>query len=246
MPGPYGSRANPVRLDPFQQIIGVHWRPTLFAARLNVVLAVTIGGENGPGFGPPFTEAFSHASMTDGTYSYVDDKPLAGFVEFSGGTWRARPSEGIIQSGAPALPGPYSYGLWQWQGINQFGGKEPFLRLGPGDEGTALATPVPDHPDQRFTDGFAGNIILRAQGFVPGGPYESPFGGPGSKWATPQTTGSPLFTPVIQDAESGSVSVSGMTIEVTGKSYAAIGSKVISTEDTGEFWVLFKRETTTS
>ncbi|WP_287324075.1 hypothetical protein [Mesorhizobium sp.] len=39
-----------------------------------------------------------------------------------------------------------------------------------------------------------------------------------------------------------------MTIEMEGKSYVAVGSKVIPAEDAliggGDFWVLFKRETT--
>ncbi|TIM13665.1 MAG: hypothetical protein E5Y67_16380 [Mesorhizobium sp.] len=108
---------------------------------------------------------------------------------------------------ANPVPGPYSYSPWQWQGINSFGLRKPFLRFEPSDEGEALAPSVPGHPDQHFTDGFAGNLVLGAQGFVAGGPYDDPFGGPGPKWATADSTGSPLYTPVVQDAESASVSV---------------------------------------
>ncbi|TIL34327.1 hypothetical protein [Mesorhizobium sp.] len=248
MPGPYGSLANPVPLDPFQEIVAVHWPSRWIAARLNVDLAVTIGGEDAVGPGLAFVEPFSQASMTAGTYSYLDGDALTDFQVFAGGIWSPLPSDDITQSGAPTLPGPYSYDLWLWQGIDAFGCKEPYPRFDVGDEGAALATLVPGHSDEHFTDGLAGNLILRAQGFVAGGPYIGPFAGLQPMWATAEATGSsPSFVPVLQDAETESVSVSGMTIELEGKTYAAIGTKVIPADNPvqGEFWVLFSREAPT-
>lgn len=245
MPGPYGSVANPVVLDPYRRIVEVHWPSRWIAARLNVDLAVAIGGENGPGSGPDYVDPFTFASVTDATYSYPDGNPLDSHNGFSS-AWAGIDADDITPSGEPSLPGPYAYSLWMWQGIDGFGLRQPYLRYATATEGDELEQTVPGHDDQHFTDGFEANIVLRAQGFVPGGPYDDPHPGTGPKWATGDTVGGDAN---MQDAETASLSVSGMTLDVAGKAYVAIGSKVIPAEtafDEGEFWVLFARETVTT
>lgn len=250
MPGPYGSLANPVELDPFQQIVNVHWVSPYIAAQLDIELTTIFEVQLGPGHGPPYVEPFTFYSTTLATYSFPTGGAVNGFFRFSGGDWDTLPTDTgeVTVSGEPTLPGPYTYPLWQWQGIDGAGLKAPFLVFTSGDEGGPLVPFVPGHPSQHFTDGLAGNLLMRAQGFAPGGPYSDPGGNETHEmWATGQSSGAGVGIPIIQDAETASISVAGMTLVFDEKTYAAIGSKVIAaggTYGSGEFWVLFKRQVT--
>ncbi|MER9355572.1 hypothetical protein NKI61_20080 [Mesorhizobium sp. M0514] len=245
MPGPYGSLANPVELDPFQQIVNVHWGSPYIAANIAISVATIFDVEIGPGGGPAYIAPFSFYSTTLATYSYPTDGGLGEFLRFSGGSWHEISGE-VAVSGEPALPGPYGFSRWQWQGIDGAGLKAPFFSFAPGEEGEALVPTVPGHSGEHFTDGLAGNVVLKAQGFVPGGPFSSPGGETTIEmWETGQSSGPGFGIPTIQSAETASLSVAGMTVEIAGKTYAAIGTKIIVEEGLypeGQFWVLFKRQ----
>lgn len=248
----YGSKDRPVDLGPFSRIVEVHWSPLLIAGVFSLKVDSVASDDLGDTGGPIFVEPFTHYSTTSSTYSYtgVGGGALADFRSYSGKSWSN--ISGPTVSGSPSLPGPYTFEKWQWNAIDAFGTRAPFLQYGAGPQTTDLDVPVPGHSSLKFNAALANNVILRAQGFAPGGPYDNPVFGQFQKWATADVTGVyPAFVPVFQDAETASLSASGMTLAYKGKTYDPIGAKVAPPPlDTmpGEFWVLFKRhkETVTS
>jgi hypothetical protein len=241
----YGSKGNPVAQDPFQQIVAVHWTAPYIAARFAIALDTVPEDDIGGTGGPPFVEPFTLYSTTAATYAYsgASGAALTDFRALSGKSWNN--ITGVDVADAPAVPGPYSFGKWQWNGIDAFGTKAPFMQFEAGSQGEVIDIPVPGHSALKFNDALANNVILKAQGYAEGGPYDNPVIGQFQKWATAAVTGiSPNFVRVIQDAETAALSAAGMTLTYKDKTYDAIGAKVAPPEtdfQPGEFWVLFRR-----
>jgi hypothetical protein len=241
----YGSKERPVDLGPFSRIVEVHWTPTMIAAVFSMKVDSVASDDLGDTGGPPFVEPFTLYSAISSTYSYTgaSGAALADFRSYSGKSWHN--ITGPTVSGAPSLPGPYTFDKWQWNAIDAFGTRAPFLQFGAGPQTTDLEIPVPGHPSLKFNQALANNLILKAQGYAAGGPYQNPVIGQFQKWATADVTGTyPAFVPVFQDAETAPLSAAGITLSYKGKTYEAIGAKVapppLATMP-GEFWVLFKR-----
>ena len=241
----YGSKERPVDLGPFSRIVEVHWTPMHIAGVVAIKVDNVPSDDLGGTGGPPFVEPFTLYSPTSSTYSYTgaSGAALADFRSYSGKAWHN--ITGPTVSGSPSLPGPYSFEKWQWNGIDAFGTRAPLLQYGAGPQTTDLDIPVPGHTSLKFNAALENNLILRAQGYAAGGPYDNPVIGQFQKWATADVTGTfPDFVPVFQDAETAALSAAGMTLTFKSKTYEPIGAKIVppAIENApGEFWVLFKR-----
>ncbi|RWO29564.1 MAG: hypothetical protein EOS10_22225 [Mesorhizobium sp.] len=244
MPGPYGSLANPVPLDPFQEIVNVHWGAKYLAANLDVGLEIVAGGENGTGPGPEYVDPWTYASLTEATLFFNPADALSTYKQLSGGVWNPVLPEQVSYTGEPSLPPGFSYNLWEYTGVSSSGIVQPFHRYVEVTGGAVLDITVPLSGEQ-FTDGLSVQVDILGQPFVGDGPHPAPFSGAVPLWKTGKDINGLADMDVV---ESPTVSVEGLTITFNGKTYTAIGSKCLPStliSQRGEFWVLFGREAVT-
>lgn len=223
----YGSVAKPVQLDPFRNIVEVHWRGDGFIKIEFVLkLEVSITGESAVGPGPPFVEPHSLAFATEAVPEYASEPRVS---VWGGSGWLQ--TEDASLSGVPDLPPAITFDDWEVQGFDvpENGLFEPLPHWLDGS-----GSPVDiDHP---AASGFLDTLInaweVLAQNFISEA-LASPISGTVPKWAT--------FDPDLVQKDTFSLNVSGLSASLSGKSYLPVGTRVDASM-TRTLTVLLQRE----
>ncbi|AEH88206.1 hypothetical protein [Mesorhizobium opportunistum] len=249
----YGSKAKPVALDPFQQVVAVHWSPRLltFSFRINRNPEFTWAQEFCD-FGPPAPVDYEGVYLTG--LDYMSLNAHGDFNEakiLSGTGWQPIAPSEIAISGLPSLPAAFAPAAWSVfatshdnnpatnDGLNT---RTPFGRW---QEVTGSDLPQSTPDGGNFREATSAVFELIGQSFS-GGPscYES--------LTTPG-----LYQPVApvsaREALSGTqntISVAGVTVTYKDKMWAPIGIRTTGMSDIaanpinpGTFWVLCHRQT---
>ncbi|RWN95191.1 MAG: hypothetical protein EOS05_10355 [Mesorhizobium sp.] len=233
MPGPYGSSANPVRLDPFQQIIGVHWRSSIFLlVTFGLKLDWTPQGERGIGPGASFVEPFSQAFVTEATPAFRPSQPTV--QAWTGSSWGNVASTEVALSDTPDLPGTFSFDAWEVNGTNvpENGQYAPFPRF-IAEAGTPPDINLPDA--DTYTTSLTANGEVVAQIFI-SEPLVGPFAGEQPLWAT--------FDPVLGQKDTFSMSVADLTAIYRARTYLPIATRISDHSEfaTGTLAVLMQKQ----
>lgn len=185
----YGSLANPVPLDPFQNIVNVHWNTlTHIAFKVHVKSQVTIvnpGVEWAGEFYESITaleDAIDYLGSSELVYG---TQPASTFQGWNGHAWGPLLPEDPTVDGFPDLSGSAAgYGAWQYRGAKSIA-EPPLFADVPRAEwdaasGAGTGLFVPDVGGPEFMEGEAG-IHLNAES-ISGEPR---FEGIGLPWPGP-------------------------------------------------------------
>lgn len=222
----YGGGPNPpVQLDPFQNIVNVHWASPFLVVGYGLTLDLTAQGERGIGPGPPLVEPFSEGFVTEAVPSYGSDPPSVEI--WTGGQWVDVEPDEITLSAAPELPGAYSFEAWEVQGITApIGLQAPIIRF-IEESGTPPDINLPDA--HLYITALIANGEVVAQDFI-SEPQPLPIGGDVPLWAT--------YNPALVQKDTFSISVADLTATYKDRTYLPIATRVSG----GALAVLMQRQ----
>ncbi|TPN44860.1 hypothetical protein [Mesorhizobium sp. B1-1-7] len=225
----FGSKAKPVALDPFQQIVEVHWAGTFLLLTFGLKADSTPRGERGTGPGPDIVTPFSEAFVTTATPAYASAAPAAQI--WTGSDWLQDTAAEVTASGAPSPPGASTFADWEVNGVTDGGNYAPFPRFIAGS-GSPPDVRLPD-AHSYITD-LTVNGEMVAQNFI-SSPQPLPVGGDVPLWAT--------FNPVPAQKATFALDMSGVSAVYKGRTYEPIATRVSGQMEfnTGTLDVLLKR-----
>ncbi|TIL94517.1 MAG: hypothetical protein E5Y73_11400 [Mesorhizobium sp.] len=228
----YGSLANPVQLDPFQQIIRVHWKKrqtyVAFALRLEAVEVLTGGPESAPS-GPLLSPTTGYDSqwLLESRYRYRSGSvvfpgvpPSAESVYLDDEEEWVGPIHDFVVNGLPDLEdgsaGHATYAPWQAASI-QYGLTESSAGRWVDPSGEELPIAVPGFPSLNFKQGAPAASIF--------GPT---FGAPAGYELQPNSGLYTYLAPYEAHAvHSEFAIVSGVTVTYASGEYEVFGARAV-------------------
>ncbi len=259
MPGPYGSLAKPVELDPFSRIVGVHWGnslPTHIAFDITLKLGIDLGfDESCTGSGIPFpTTAYWSIFLTSLQYVFDTGTPISSIRLMRKNIWDASTISGSgVTASLPVLPDEQSFAPWvktatfgSFLDFSISGSKGVWKPL----SGSDLAIPVPGYSDRFFVDTLSADLAVWGDTFT-GDPICIEDFGP-SKWAPCTGDSNPEGYANASEYGDASLSIAGLTATFphgdTPATYHARGLHLVGGfefKDGHDFeavlWMLFER-----
>ncbi|RVD13021.1 MAG: hypothetical protein EOS73_26290 [Mesorhizobium sp.] len=233
----YGSKAKPVALDPFQQIVEVHWhRLTHIAFTVHVKSSVTVvnpGQEYTDEFYETITaleDLIDYLGTTE--MAYGTPQPVSTFQGWNGHAWG--PIADPTVTGLPDISGSAaSYGAWAYKGAKSTDVPPTFLDIprakwdAVGGAGTGLF--LPDNNTAEFKQGTP-SIHLEMQE-ITGAPH---FEAIGSTYPDPPNPATLFYAaPFNRDATTPTASmdfaVDGLVAVLDGKAFRAMASASVTT-----------------
>lgn len=263
MPGPYGSLANPVPLDPFQQIVEVHWtsKYIAFTCLLKKLHGTAAAEHCGPpaASDPDINSVFAgYLGETEYRYDNVGGRTFeqAFLVANDGSGAEIDPAE-ITIDGMPDLGAAthVSYGSWLWrsEGAGNIGDIPSDIFPGswwqqPTGEPQGLV--VSGHAGRPYLLGTSASFACQGQAFT-SGPVCYAGGSPELDFNYSS------YSSTLVDFSPFEMDLSGVVITHRGKTYRVIARQIVqltqvqppvgtTPQQPGVLWVLCERETTTS
>ncbi|TIM09127.1 hypothetical protein [Mesorhizobium sp.] len=230
----YGSLARPVQLDPFQNIVNVHWNTmTHIAFKVHVKSSVSVVNPGVEWAGEFYELITGLEDDTDylGTSELVyGNEPVNTFQGWNGHAWG--PIADPTIDGLPSLSGSAaSYGAWSYTAFKDIADPPTVADVprAKWDDASGAGTGlfIPDIDSTEFKTGAAG-IHLEASAFTGDPHFEgtvTPWPGPPNEvfWAAPFNHGA--TTPIAPLA----FDISNIVAVVDGKAFRAMASAPVTT-----------------
>ncbi|MFC3323329.1 hypothetical protein [Mesorhizobium cantuariense] len=255
----YGSLAHPVALDPFQQLVAVHWTSRLLA--FTVLLKKLHGTHLAEHCAPPtasgpdqFSQWPSYLSETEYRYANPEGRTFlrAYLISARDGSGTEVDAADISISGMPDLGSAthVSYGSWQWrsEGNGAIGEIEPDRFPGAWwqqPEGDPQGLTVSGHADRPFLLGTSASFACNGQAFT-AGPVCYAGGSPELDFNFAD------YSSTLVDFSPFALDLSGVTVVHKDKAYRVIARQILQAtqeqpplgtipQQPGVLWVLCER-----